>query len=231
MPKGRLGLRGTCKPCEARRNVARKHGKDAPRCAACNDILIGRGTNVTVICQPCRDMRREQGFHWCAGHQGFRPVADFTLRSGERSGLSVRCRDCDKADYQENREEIIARALAWNKSNPVRVKVNGARVTARRFGSPVNTLSEADVNVIMGALDGHCLYCLLEGRETAWEELDHIRPLCLGGENAIGNVVLACHECNYKKRKRDGTSVHINRKGLETKHRNGAYGIRSHPAT
>ncbi len=45
---------------------------------------------------------------------------------------------------------------------------------------------------------GHCIYC---GRPVQLEEMevDHIQPLCQGGDNSFGNKVCACPGCNATK--------------------------------
>ena len=45
---------------------------------------------------------------------------------------------------------------------------------------------------------GHCIYC---GRPVSLEEMevDHITPLCQGGENSYGNKVCSCPRCNAAK--------------------------------
>lgn len=45
---------------------------------------------------------------------------------------------------------------------------------------------------------GHCIYC---GHPISLEnmEIDHIDPLCLGGENNYGNKVCSCPACNAAK--------------------------------
>jgi hypothetical protein len=51
--------------------------------------------------------------------------------------------------------------------------------------------------------DGHCAYC---GRELDpfenWH-IEHMTARINGGENAIENLVPACHSCNLRKRSKD----------------------------
>ncbi len=46
------------------------------------------------------------------------------------------------------------------------------------------------------ARDGRCRYC---GTEVGPFAVDHVVPIALGGSNRIGNLVLACVECNTRK--------------------------------
>lgn len=45
---------------------------------------------------------------------------------------------------------------------------------------------------------GHCIYC---GHPVTLEnmEIDHIDPLCLGGDNSFENKVCSCPHCNAEK--------------------------------
>lgn len=45
---------------------------------------------------------------------------------------------------------------------------------------------------------GHCIYC---GKPVRLEEMevDHIVPLCLGGDNSYENKVCSCPSCNARK--------------------------------
>ncbi|MBV7531306.1 HNH endonuclease [Chitinophaga sp. sic0106] len=47
--------------------------------------------------------------------------------------------------------------------------------------------------------DGHCAYC---GREMviADMQVDHIRPKCIGGNDAEANLNPSCRKCNHYKR-------------------------------
>ena len=44
--------------------------------------------------------------------------------------------------------------------------------------------------------DGACVYC---GAEVGPFEIDHRVPIALGGTNRMGNLVLACVDCNRRK--------------------------------
>lgn len=43
-----------------------------------------------------------------------------------------------------------------------------------------------------------CQYCGAKG-DGVRLEIDHIRPVCLGGDNRESNLITACASCNYKK--------------------------------
>lgn len=43
-----------------------------------------------------------------------------------------------------------------------------------------------------------CQYCGAKG-DSVRLEIDHIRPVCLGGDNRESNLITACASCNHKK--------------------------------
>lgn len=45
--------------------------------------------------------------------------------------------------------------------------------------------------------DGECRYC---GCKAGPWEIDHVVPVSLGGSNRLTNLVLACRECNQRKK-------------------------------
>lgn len=48
-----------------------------------------------------------------------------------------------------------------------------------------------------------CRYCMERGMVTAATEVDHIRALRDGGDNALDNLAPCCHECHLRKTMRD----------------------------
>ena len=52
---------------------------------------------------------------------------------------------------------------------------------------------------IFGLCAGRCAYC---GKKLDFKRftIDHVRPLSMGGEDDIGNMLPACRRCNEEKR-------------------------------
>ena len=52
----------------------------------------------------------------------------------------------------------------------------------------------------------HCAYCgeytIPGGRAARGSSLDHVIPICRGGEHSPGNIVVCCKTCNFRKNKR-----------------------------
>lgn len=66
--------------------------------------------------------------------------------------------------------------------------------------------------LIYKKFNGHCAYC---GKEIEYKDMqvDHIKPLRLGGEDNIDNMFPACRRCNHYKR---GDSLEGFRSLIET---------------
>lgn len=93
------------------------------------------------------------------------------------------------ADVEEaTRADMLAR---WNDSH-LSSRARTARyherlgLTAREWRDLRNAVLDRD---------GHrCVYCGMDGNHV-----DHVVPLIQGGTNDIGNLVVACRECNCGK--------------------------------
>jgi len=59
-------------------------------------------------------------------------------------------------------------------------------------------LSKKRREAIYNSYNGKCAYCgcKIEYRKM---QVDHIVPLCNGGEDVIGNLLPACRSCNQRK--------------------------------
>ena len=74
-------------------------------------------------------------------------------------------------------------------------------------------ISPKDRQVIYSKYDSHCAYC---GKELTIEEMqvDHLKPLRLGGEDEMSNYMPTCRMCNHYKR---GNTLEGFRKAIERK--------------
>ena len=73
-----------------------------------------------------------------------------------------------------------------------------AKKVALRGGNP-SRLSGAQLWEHWGRFDHRCAYCKCTGDL----EIEHVIPICKGGEHHLGNIVPACTRCNSSKRSKD----------------------------
>lgn len=113
--------------------------------------------------------------------------------------------------YARNREQQIEAALRWRKANPERFDElnrrwkadNPARAKAikrhagqlRRARVAAATIVPFTYDELLASWAEDDLYgCACCG--GPFEEIEHIVPICRGGEHSIANLVPSCIECN-----------------------------------
>lgn len=59
-------------------------------------------------------------------------------------------------------------------------------------------LSKEERQEVYRMCNGHCAYC---GKEIEYKDMqvDHIKPLKIGGEDELANMLPACRSCNHYK--------------------------------
>lgn len=72
-------------------------------------------------------------------------------------------------------------------------------------------ITKAERRQVYEKYDGHCAYC---GKEIEYKDMqvDHMKPLRLGGADDMSNYMPACRSCNHYKR---GNSLEGFRKLIE----------------
>lgn len=106
------------------------------------------------------------------------------------------------ADPEAQPEYYKSYCQKQRSSNPTEWKarhgVNYQAYRARQKGR-LTDFKLADWRLLMARFGAKCAYC---GAAAKVLDLDHIVPLALGGNNVVGNVVLACRPCNSHKSNR-----------------------------
>lgn len=95
---------------------------------------------------------------------------------------------------QANPEKARAHKAAWRKANPEKVRDCRHRRRARKSNAPTVTFTQAELDAHLDRLGRKCVYC-----DGPYEHWDHVRPLALGGEHSLANLVPACLKCNLSK--------------------------------
>lgn len=129
--------------------------------------------------------------------------------SAPKPGRQGRCSTHYWRDYRASRrDELNANYKAWAKKRGPRRKLmtpdqkladrlwNAAR-RARSLGAEVLDVSVRDVRRLEHRLRNRCAYC--DKKAEATLHLEHIIPLFQGGRHSIGNLTLACEDCNKAK--------------------------------
>lgn len=59
-------------------------------------------------------------------------------------------------------------------------------------------MSKKERQKVYDKCNGHCAYC---GKEIEYKDMqvDHVKPLRIGGEDSIDNMLPACRSCNHYK--------------------------------
>ena len=142
------------------------------------------------------------------------PSAEFRTRKDRPTLKTYHCRQCDndrvaayseanrgeiatraRQKYWSNPDEYRARARAWAKNNPEKVRiVQNRRRLAELAATTVNfTAEQLQMRV---AYYGHkCWIC----RIAPYEHLDHVKPLSRGGAHMLSNLRPTCATCNLRK--------------------------------
>lgn len=107
-----------------------------------------------------------------------------------------------KAHHQRHLEKRRAysrvNSRLWQKNNPIRVRMNGAKRAARLRGAGGAGFTKADYQLQMKAQGGNCWWC---GRPMGKDvTIDHITPIIRGGQHDPRNIVLAHKSCNCSKK-------------------------------
>lgn len=120
-----------------------------------------------------------------------------------------------KAYYQANAKTAIDRAAAWARANPERTRDRKAKWVIDNPEKVIETRARRDA-LIRGAQTGDrpayrrfvkwsrsacaipCYWCSKRTKRGR-RHLDHIIPLSKGGADAVGNLCVACPDCNQRK--------------------------------
>ena len=100
-----------------------------------------------------------------------------------------------RAYARRHREKNIARAVEWNRSNPERRKTITARRRARKRAAAVVAFSPEQLRQRLEVSGGRCQHC----GSTENLQVDHKKPLAVGGPHCLSNLQHLCATCNCRK--------------------------------
>jgi hypothetical protein len=152
---------------------------------------------------------------------------NFYKKSRSLDGLRGECKDCtnarNKARYEENREDVLAKQRARNETESRKAYIEAYRkeyYEANRFAFAERAHAKrarrndalVDEGITVSSLrkrhGDNCVFCgvvLLFERQAKGHyhpqraSMEHMLPLARGGEHSWENVRLACLGCNLSK--------------------------------
>lgn len=106
--------------------------------------------------------------------------------------------------YREsNPEKVREFCRAWSKQNLEWWRLKSHRRRAQKTNSMLEAITDRDIELKFSLWHYHCAYCLLpQELLPAKLTIDHVVPLCRGGQHTIDNIVPACSRCNSSKGKK-----------------------------
>lgn len=110
-------------------------------------------------------------------------------------------REKRKEYYDKNRDKIKERNLAWADRNKDAVSIIKKNYKHRRRLIEKDGMSTSDLRLFIKSSDKICFYC-----DSLCEDLfhiDHIIPICKGGDHQPYNLCISCKTCNIRKNSTD----------------------------
>lgn len=103
-----------------------------------------------------------------------------------------------------NPDKVRERSRRWYKANPDKARAKEHRRRARKANAFTVPHTHEDLIIFtrdyLGLDPEKCWYCLLDGRDSPAEHVDHLIPLAKGGSETVWNKRFACAKCNLSKR-------------------------------
>lgn len=114
-------------------------------------------------------------------------------------------RQIERNRYAKNSPEITETKKKWRQDNPEKVKEIRKRtyennkeksfIRAHKRRTLIGNATAEDIKELKSSY-GFCVYC----NKKVKLEIDHIKPITLGGTNDVENLVPVCRSCNSSKR-------------------------------
>lgn len=142
----------------------------------------------------------------------WKPLPKFARHATCAGGRRNICSTCEgRQAYANRRDRVISAVRAYQKRNPEASRERKRAGERRRHGRKIASsgIPIREYRAIFTIYGGMCAYCLIAKADT----LDHVVPLCKGGDHDITNVVPACRKCNFKKHTRTDWVPHPPKQG------------------
>lgn len=113
-------------------------------------------------------------------------------------GFDAVCEDMAPGDAPQHYAFglFVARTAAVVDARERRLDFASHEARASRYGG-LSALTGGEWACLLTVSCGRCVYC---GKQDANDAtLDHVHPLCSGGDHALWNVAVCCRSCNTRK--------------------------------
>jgi len=175
--RGKLGVRGECKSCQAVYDAARRSQRREQIAAYNADYRAAHRGEKTAYMAEYRAAHREE----IAAYKA-------TYYAAHRE---------DSVAYRAaHREELAAYKAEWCRANLDKRRAAWHRYRARKLGNG-GTHTTDDIKRQGEVQRWLCWWCLTPCEDKY--HVDHIVPLAKGGHNDPSNLVISCPTCNLSK--------------------------------
>lgn len=168
------------------------------------------------VARKARLYPRRMGTKTCRVCGEEKPFGEFNLDRAKKDGRTSRCRPCNRlicskwvSDNPERKRQSDRRWAAanvdrrmavrrrWRHANPEEFRARARLQQARRHARKVSGAIPYTLDQLMDRMRYWGLRCWMCG--GSFEQIDHVKPLAVGGLDALCNVRPACERCNRKK--------------------------------
>ena len=139
-----------------------------------------------------REKRRNQLREW--RNENLEKAREFCRKWQDKN--KDRLSESRKKKYPQIRESVIERVRKWAANNRAKRNAYNRNRYAQQFSSGV--ITEEEWQKLKIFYEYTCLCCHRQEPEIRLE-IDHVKPLVLGGENLISNAQPLCRSCNASK--------------------------------
>jgi 5-methylcytosine-specific restriction endonuclease McrA len=161
-----------------------------------------------------KDLRMKSGFSsWCKKCRNEANIASRNKNREPSRRASRKYRKIEREKYPNKPKEAHARMVAknpgydaqkareWRKNNPDKVRWQGRIKRLRKIGNGGKMTWEQWVAMVQH-YGNKCLACGEPGTPRSLQ-MDHVKPLALGGNSDPGNIQPLCPSCNNSKGKKE----------------------------
>jgi 5-methylcytosine-specific restriction endonuclease McrA len=175
------------------------------QCRSCSQTLPSsmfykRRSNKDGLYSYCKSCTDDKGRTWREGNLDW---AEHKRQydKNRNARLSAEISEKSKDRYRAQREQKIAYAAAWAKSNPDKRKAIAQSYKHRRRSLERDGIGGRELAQWRSLQRDVCYWC---GDEQAdIYTIDHFYPLARGGAHQIDNLVISCKPCNLRKNAKD----------------------------